>query len=62
MRFAAPVGDLAEPVDSPEMFASTDSGKSASGKWFVAVTLFLVILCGSILLFSWQVNNASPLR
>ena len=62
MRFAAPVGDLAEPVELPEMFASTDSGKRTSGKWFVAVTLFLVILCGSILLFSWQVNNASPLR
>ena len=62
MRFAAPVAESAGPDQVPEMFASTDSGKNTSGKWFVAVTIFLVILCGSILVFSWQVNNASPLQ
>ena len=61
IRFAAPVEKPAGPNQGPEMFVSTDSD-TPSGKWFVAVTLILIILCGSILLFSWQVNNASPLQ
>ena len=62
IRFAAPIEKTAEPDQVPEMFASADAGKTVSGRWFLAVTLFLVILFGSILLFSWQVNNAFPVR